>query len=97
MSDEPSSKQGLDFEDDHSRQDRCFWMDWFIVVALIDLACQNFGWPLPSQRSLGNGSSLVWIFDPSIRRRSIAIDFALRIITSIIVMILAAIAVMSLP
>jgi hypothetical protein len=67
------------------------------VVTLIDLAFQYSGWPLPRVENFREWVlRLFWIFDPSIRRRSVAIDFAFRIITSIIVTILAAIAVMSL-
>jgi hypothetical protein len=69
----------------------------FIVVILIDLACQYFGWPLPRAKNFREGVlRLFWTFDPSIRGRSIAINFAFRLITSVIVAILAAIAVMSL-
>jgi ABC-type multidrug transport system permease subunit len=75
-----------------------FGLTWFIVVVLIDLACQYFGWPLPRAKNFREWFlRLYWIFDPSISRRSIAIGFAFRIVTSIIVMILTAMAVMSLP
>src|SRR3954453_482484 len=49
---------------------------WFIVVTLTDLACQYFGWPLPRVENFRDWVlRLFWIFDPSIRRRSVAIDF----------------------
>ena len=75
-----------------------FGWTWFVVVVLIDLACQYFGWPLPRSRNFWEWFlRTFWVFDPSINRRSIAIDFVFRIISSIIVAILAAIAVMGLP
>jgi hypothetical protein len=75
-----------------------FGLTWFIVVVLIDLACQYSGWPLPRAKNFREWFlRLFWIFDPAIGRRSIAIDLAFRTVTSIIVMILTAIAVMSLP
>jgi hypothetical protein len=71
-----------------------FVWTWFIAVVLIDLACQYFGWPLPTVKSPKEWVlRLFGLYDPSIRGRSIAINHAFKIITSIIVMILAAIAV----